>query len=120
MGYYRECKEKRAKAQNKKENKMLFEYNFDELKSAKTAEDFYDACCGIGFQWDIEGLYFPDFDYTVLVDEYDIADFLGVDPDASKEIRRAYMAYEEKCDAHFLWKERRAIKKAAKSCVEEY
>lgn len=99
---------------------MLFEDDFDELKSAKTAEDFYDACCGIGFQWDIEGLYFPDFDYTVLVDEYDIADFLGVDPDDSKEIRRTYMANDDKCDAHFLWKERRAIKKAAKSCVEEY
>ena len=99
---------------------MLFEDNFDELKSAKTAEDFYDACCGIGFQWESEGLYFPDFDYTVIVDDYDIAKFLGINPEDDKEIRRAYMANDDKCDAHFLWKERRAIKKAAKSCVEEY
>lgn len=70
---------------------MLFEDDFDELKSAKTAEDFYAVCCGIGFQWEDD-----------------------------KEVCRAYRVYEDKCDAHFLWKERRAIKKAAKSCVEEY
>ena len=109
----------------------------DILQRAKTEEEFFEAIEQLeGAYYGCEdGLYIPCIDYTVLVSNDDIAEYLEIVADDFKErfqdphdaeyyydeaLDSAYLKNEKEVDAHFLFKYKDdIINAAAKAKIEE-
>lgn len=81
----------------------------NQLINAKTEKDFFNAIDAIGYEGCSDGLYIPAIDYTVKVDNTDIAVFLNLDTDNAEDILNAYQEHEQDVDAHFLYADRENI-----------
>ncbi len=79
------------------------------LINAKTEKDFFNAIDTIGYEGCSDGLYIPAIDYTVKVDNTDIAAFLNLDTDNAEDILNAYQEHEQAVDAHFLYADKENI-----------